>query len=394
MPGRSPKRIVLLACAVVLAALLASLAARGISSRYHDDSLWANASASLGGVSRPGDFGWVFLPAANAILDGTSPYMHPDAFVGPPQAPYAYPPFLAVVLTPVALLPEHFGTSFFPGALWSVLLIGAMVGALLLLGVRDWRCYPVALAYPFTLEAIEYGAVGPILLLVLALGWRFRDRASGGVAVGVAIVLKLFLWPLLLWLVFTRRVRVATTGAAVAAGLALASWAVIGFAGLADYPALLRKLVDIEAEGSYSALALAQAAGASERLARVLVLVAGVALLVGAYRAAVAPPFDHDERDRRALTLSLAAALVLTPILWLHYLVLLVLPLALARPRLSALWLAPLVLTIFEALGWYRGWPNGDLPALLSAAGLAALVFAGALLGEPRRVSRFVVGKA
>ena len=43
-----------------------------------------------------------------------------------------------------------------------------------------------------------------------------------------------------------------------------------------------------------------------------------------------------------SLTLALAAGLVATPILWLHYLVLLVVPIALARPRLSALWFAPL----------------------------------------------------
>ena len=85
----------------------------------------------------------------------------------------------------------------------------------------------------------------------------------------------------------------------------------------------------------------------------------------------------HDgDGDRRAFVLALAAAFVLTPILWLHYLVLLVVPIALARPRLSALWFVPLALTVFEALDWYRGWPRGDGPALASVAVVAALVFA------------------
>jgi alpha-1,2-mannosyltransferase len=48
------------------------------------------------------------------------------------------------------------------------------------------------------------------------------------------------------------------------------------------------------------------------------------------------------EGDRRALTVAVAGALLATPVVWLHYLVLLFVPIALARPRLSALWFAPL----------------------------------------------------
>jgi hypothetical protein len=75
----------------------------------------------------------------------------------------------------------------------------------------------------------------------------------------------------------------------------------------------------------------------------------------------------------------LAAALVMTPILWLHYLVLLAVPIALARPRLSPLWLVLLVPTVFEALDWYRGWPSGDAEALASVALVTAIVFAASL---------------
>jgi hypothetical protein len=359
---------------VVFAVLLLPVAARGIASRYHDDSLWANAAASVGGVSVPVDFGYVFLPAANEVLADRSPYMDPDAFVGGPQIPYVYPPALALALIPVALLPEHVGGSFLPGVLFSLVLIASVIGALLLLDVRDWRCYPVALAYSFTLEALEYGAVGPILLLFMALGWRYRDRKWGGVALGGAIVLKLFLWPLLVWLVFTRRFATAATACVVAGGIAVASWAVIGFRGLADYPALLSKLVDIEAGNSYSALALFEAAGISAPVSRTLAVALGVALLVASYRASRARRCDRIERDRRSIILAVAAALVLTPILWLHYLVLLILPIALARPRLSGLWFAPFVLSVFELLDWYRGWPNGSGRALLSVALLVALV--------------------
>ena len=48
------------------------------------------------------------------------------------------------------------------------------------------------------------------------------------------------------------------------------------------------------------------------------------------------------EGDRRALVIAVAGALLATPVLWLHYLDLLFVPIALARPRLSAIWFAPL----------------------------------------------------
>ena len=367
------------AAAVVIAAVLFSTA-RITAARYHDDSLWANALASLGGTQRPGDFGYVFLVAANEILAGRDPYMNPDEFKGPPQAPYAYPPVLALLVTPLAMLPEHVHDIFVPGVLFILLLIAATIGGLWLLDVRDWRCYPIALLAPVTLEGFEYGAIGPALLLLIAVTWRYRDRVPiAAVACGGAVVLKLFLWPLLVWLVLTRRIGTAVAAAATAIGLALASWVVIGFGGIGEYPQLLRRLADVEAENSYSVFAILRTLGVPEVAARFLVLALGALIIALAWRAAREGALSELERDRRSLTLILAAALVLTPILWLHYLVLLYIPIALARPRLSALWFAPLALTVFEALDWYRGWPAGDGKALASVAACTAIVFAGAL---------------
>jgi hypothetical protein len=367
---------VLVVGAVVAAAGVLVLGARIASRSYADDSLWANALASLGGTMRPGDFGYVFLAAGNDVLAGRSPYMDPDAFEGPPQAPYAYPPLLALLVTPLSALPERaLRGTFLPGVLFSLILIAAMVGALLLLDVRDWRCYPVALLAPFTLEAIEYGAVGPLLVLLVALLWRYRDRPLvAGAASGLAIVTKLFLWPLVVWLALTRRLRAAVVGVLVAAGLALASWIVIGFRGLAEYPRLLSRLVEVEAHNSYSAFALLRMVDVPEPAARALVVVSGLALLALAWRAARDPGSSPRERDRRSLGLALAAALVLTPILWIHYLVLLYVPIALWRPRLSAIWLVPLALTVLEYRDWYRGWPRGEAGPLLSTAFVTALV--------------------
>jgi glycosyl transferase family 87 len=374
------RRFGLVAIAAVLAAVFLFGTARAVSPRYHDDTLWANTVASLGGTVRPGDFGYVFLPAANDVLAGRNPYMDPDEFVGRPQAPYAYPPVVALAVTPLAVLPETARGTFVPGVLFTLLLIGATVAGLRLLEVRDWRCYPIALLYPFTLEAFEYGAVGPVLFLLIALAWHYRDRLSiAAGSIGLAVALKLFLWPLFAWLAVTRRVATAVVAVAVAGALALGSWLVIGFRGLGDYPRLLDKLVDVEATNSYSLFAILRTVGIGERISQFLVVALGVLLLVFAWHAARASRSSARDRDRRSLTLVLAAALVMTPILRLHYLVLLVVPIALARPRLSPLWAIPLVATVFEAIDWYRGWPSGDGEALVSVAVIVTLVFTASL---------------
>jgi alpha-1,2-mannosyltransferase len=360
---------------VLAVAILLPVGARAVSSRWHDDSLWANSLRSLGGLEVPFDFA-VYLRAADDVRAGESPYVDPEKVSENAPAPYVYPPLLAILLVPATALPDKVGGSSPVGVLVSLLLVACVVGTLVVLDVRDWRCYPVALLYPATLENIEYGAVGPVLALLVALTWRYRDRVvAASAALGGAVVLKVFLWPLFVWLAATRRWTAALGAAALALGLSLSSWAVIGFGGLTDYPELLRRLSDIEAASSYSAFAMLVTLNLPESLARVLVVVAAATLLALAWRFARGSD-DAGDGDRRAFVLALAAAFVLTPILWLHYLVLLVVPIALARPRLSALWFVPLALTVFEALDWYRGWPRGDGPALASVAVITAFVFA------------------
>ena len=70
---------------------------------------------------------------------------------------------------------------------------------------------------------------------------------------------------------------------------------------------------------------------------------------------------------------AIAAALAFSPVVWLHYLVLLAVPLGIARPRFSALWLLPIVLWVCPRAG------NGDglqpfLPALVAVVLVGALV--------------------
>ena len=140
--------------------------------------------------------------------------------------------------------------------------------SLWLLGVRDWRCYPVALLWPFTREAVEFGAIGPLLLLIVAFLWRYRDSTWGAAtATASAVAAKLFLWPLALWLAFTGRIRTAGLSIAITLVLVFVPWIAIGFAGLRQYPALLQEVADQQDYRSYSVIALVRSLGGSSELA-------------------------------------------------------------------------------------------------------------------------------
>jgi Glycosyltransferase family 87 len=359
------RRAWVVAAAVALAAVLAVGAAKGAARVTDDPVVWA-----LAGWQVPGDFG-VFLAAGDAVLAGKSPYPAGE-LAPPPVAYYVYPPPLAFAVAPFTTLePGHAST------IWTLFGIAALVAGLLVLGVRDPRCHLVALLYPGTRVALEYGAIGTFLVLLVALAWRYRGRTVAAGATAGAVVLKVFLWPLLAWHVFAGRIQTALASTAAAAALALGTWAVIGFAGLTDYPRVLRDLTELEAEETYSVFALGRALGAPELGAQALAVLLGAVLLALAWRTARG---GRDEGEQRTLILVLAAALVLTPILWIHYLVLLVVPVALARPHFSALWLLPLVGIAFEAAGWYGGWAYGDIPAVVSVLGVAAAVVAASLL--------------
>jgi hypothetical protein len=176
-----------------------------------------------------------------------------------------------------------------------------------------------------------------VLLLGAALAWHHRERTVvAAVAVAITAVLKVFLWPLGIWLLATRRWRAAAICIGVGIALLIGSWAVIGFAGFRSYPTLLHVIERIEAPASYSIVALVGiGGGAATAVTAVLALAMAAAIVL----AASAP-----DGDKRAFTVAVLAALIATPLLWLHYLLLLYVPIALCRPRLSLLWFLPVLL--------------------------------------------------
>jgi hypothetical protein len=278
----------------------------------------------------------VYLAAASDVAGGESPYPALERWGEVQGHAYVYPPLIAFATVPLTLLsPET------ADLVVKALLAAGVAAILLLLGVRDWRCYLVAFLWAPVISAIGNGQVTIPLALAAALVWRYRSRAAiAGVTLGVAVAAKLLLWPLGAWLVASRRMRAATTAAVVAALFVLLPWAALGFSGIGDYPDLLQREREFAQSHSYSPFAVAEDAGASEAVGWLL------ALLFAAGLAALSVSATRRGEDARGFTLAIGAALACTPVIWLHYFALLLVPVAIVRPRLSPLWFVPLAMWV------------------------------------------------
>jgi hypothetical protein len=276
------------------------------------------------------DFVGTLWEPARALLHGGSIYPEPvreSILVGNPSV---YPPAAIVAAIPLALLPQVAAAW-----LWCALLSASVLLALWILGVRDWRCYVVAVTSPVVVQGTVFGNLTVLLVLGIAVAWRYRDRTrTVGLAVGVGVAAKLVLWPLLVWLVLTKRYRAAAWAVVSAVAVVFGAWTLVGFEGLTDYPALLRELQDVYATRSVSLGTVAGGFGASTSTAVAACWIAGLLLLGVAAWLARGP-----DGDRRAFTLAVLACILASPIVWPYYFAFLLVPIAITWPRFAPVWL-------------------------------------------------------
>jgi hypothetical protein len=274
-----------------------------------------------------------YLPAAHSVLAGRSPYPSATVAALTPRTAFVYPPLAAYIAAPFTALP-----------LWAVEVLATavsltcIVAALLLVGVRDWRCIMVVFLWLPAYSAIQTANVSLLIVVGLALVWRLRDRVwYVAILAGSLVALKLFLWPVLVWLIVTRRLRGAAGAVLSTVALIALSWAGIGFRGITAYPHLLSLLSRVEGRESYT-IAAAVSGTMSWRAAFLTGTAVGLGIL------ALAAHRRSD--DRTSFVLTIAAMLALSPILYMHYFLALVPVLGLYRPRFSAIWTLPLLLWV------------------------------------------------
>ena len=305
------------------------------------------------------DFRGGLYDAGQAVIHGRSPYQpgflaHQAAVmraggiaVGEtatrPFSVPVYPALANALVAPLSLLPF-----WAAGLLFSVVAAAAMVAGVWLLGVRDRRCLILTLvSWPF-IFGLFLGAIGPFLVLGAGVAWRWRERLwAPALAIATIVAVKVFPWTLGVWLLITRRYRAAAVAGLIGLALTLAAWALIGFQDLAQYPRMLSEVSSLQENRAVSVAGVLVLAGVGAGVANVLVIAAGLAILAAARRVAAGP-----DGDRRAFGLAVLAALTATPIVWQHYMVLLFVPIALISPRLSRVWLIPILPGIVTALSY------------------------------------------
>ena len=319
----------MLLTSVAVLALLPLAALYGVFDAIVDDRVTPDSSL-------------IYFPAAEALLEGEHIY---PAGPGVSISDYIYPPMTAVAVVPLSAFSVQAAELIF-----AVLLVLAFAATLAVAGVRDWRCYGLAFLWPPVLDGIQTGNVTIFLGLAAALVWRFRDRSrTAGVALGLGVACKLVLWPLAVWLAATRRSAALLWTIGVGVATLAATWSMIGFEGLVDYPDLVRRSTEIYERQSYTIYALALDFGLGSTIARALWLALAVGTLVLAVGAA------RRGSERQAFVLAIAATIACSPIVWLHYFALLLVAAAVSQPRLTPVWFLGLPMHAFVTTGFYNG---------------------------------------
>ena len=271
-----------------------------------------------------GTLGYDYLAydlAVDRLLAGQPIYDATAQEFGPFGLFFYPPPFLLLVL-PVALLPQ--GLAIWT---WTVLLAAASVAAVAIMPVARrtfwWVLLLAALSWPL-LYAIKLGQVGPIALLLFAIGWRWLDQPRPlGLSIGLGTVIKVQPALLIGWAIVTGRRQAAVVAVALVAVLGIVATIVTGPGAWFDLASLLARVSKpIETPNAFGVGRLAFEAGASFELATLLhwanfalavLLVAVTALrgsAVAGYMAVV------------------VASQFLSPVLWDHYALVLLLPTA------------------------------------------------------------------
>lgn len=283
------------------------------------------------------DFHNEIYPQAQDLLHGNEEYFAAAVQITP-YSNHVWPPLVGYLAIPL--------TAFSPGVADVVIVVIGLAcfgAALWTVGVRDWRVYGAASLWGPVIGEMRTAHLTLILCLLVAIVWRTRERtAIAGITLGLAIGLKFFLWPLALWLASMRRRREAVIAAATGAASLLLLIPSIGFV---EYARVLRWLGARFDQDGFNPYGILAQAGLPGPVARAAALAIGGTVLAWAWR-------------RRSFALFTAAALLLSPIVWLDYFAVTAIPLAVVRPRFGWIWLAPVLTFGIASAGVAVGVPK------------------------------------
>ncbi len=267
-----------------------------------------------------------YAHAAQRLLDGR-PLYDPNVDVAGGFAIYLYPPPFALAVVPFTLLPGSLGTWAWLGGLVAAFLVGTAILPVRR-GVRWAIVVLAALSLPF-LYSVKLGQVGPLIYLCFAVGWRSLDRPLGlGLGVAAGALTKLQPALLFAWMLITRRWQAVLVGLAACGAATLIATLITGAATWTDYIALLGRVSQpVTTPKNMTPGGVAWRAGASLDAATAIQWAAVIATLAVTL-------FAWLRRDAATgFIVGVVASQLLSPLLWDHYAMLLLLPVALLLER-------------------------------------------------------------
>lgn len=258
---------------------------------------------------------------------------------------FYYPPLFAPLILPLGLLPET-------AAVWAwiALLVASFVAGLIVLPVsrpvRWWVALVGGVGLLFA-YSVKLGQVGPILFLLFAVGWRWLDspvRVGLTAAIGTAIKLQPAI--VFLWALATRRWVVLGVGAVTIAVLAALATLAAGPGAWSDFLKLLGQVADpITTPKNATPGAVAYQMGVSVEIAAALQWLVTAAVLIAILVAA------RTATAEASYLVAVIASQLISPVLWDHYAMLLLLPVAYLSARGQWWALAIPVVTALPLLG-------------------------------------------
>jgi hypothetical protein len=284
-------------------------------------------------VWAPPSDGWgydmrAYYEAAQRFVATGSPYQ-PETLSGPfrpgPGGLYLYSPVIAALFVPVTSLPFEMATLGWL-ALRSVMVVATVALMPVRREVRLAMLGTLALALP-ALRDLNLGNVSLIVTFLAVICWRYLDRPAGALAVAVSLFIRPPMALIAAWWLLRRQWLPLLWTVAGTAVVALASIPVVGLERWFEYALLLRNLSGVTGVANNADLAsVALSLGLPDQLAP-LVLIASYILAVGAVVLSL-------RRDREVgFAVTLMATLLISPLLWDHYLTNLLVPGALLAAR-------------------------------------------------------------
>jgi hypothetical protein len=293
------------------------------------------------------DLACYFDAAARLAVGGNIylPFTIAAPFVHGGPGTYVYAPPLAVALLPLTVLP--FDSAAVVWYLARIAMLALACGLLPVTRTIRFGAFAVTALSGAFLSDQSLGNVNALLLLGVACAWRWFDRPAAAIAMALSASLRPQLAVVVGWWALRRRWRLVAVTALSLVVLAALTLPFVGLQAYLDFISLLR---NIRFEGAPNNVSLDAAA----RLLGLPAVVGTGAFLAGAVLAVGAVVAARNRGQELGFVVGIAASLLVTPLLWPHYLVLVVVPAAylaargrvwgLALPLLT--WLPPPLLPL------------------------------------------------